>query len=495
MADPVDASADLPEAIRRRKRLELGVTCFGVVVAVGADLASRALGPNDAPSLFGRLHPVVVHLPLGVAAFAVLAAAAAALRPAAVPAAARLVRPAIAFAFASAVLAVVLGALLAREGGVPAGGLAAHRTLALAATVLLAAAVLAPSFVGPRPSRLLVLLAAGALGAAGHFGGALTHGDDYLRAPWAALLGDRAGHAPADAGAPAAAPDGGAETVYAAAVAPLLARRCGRCHGDAKQKGGLRVDSLEALVRGGKHGPAVVAGHAEVSPLVARARLPEGDDGHMPPEGEPGFAPGELEALALWIDRGASVTLRLADVLVPAPAASWLGQVASAPSSSSSSSSPAAADAGADDPRDAGGPPLADAGSATPGDASTPRAGVTSAGPTASPPAAGPLAYRDRVAPILAAKCGKCHGATKAQGKLRTDSLAALLRGGVSGPAVVRSAPAKGELLARVRLPASDEDHMPPEGKGAPLSAAEIRLVEAWIARGASADLPASALP
>src|SRR5262249_21785506 len=51
-------------------------------------------------------------------------------------------------------------------------------------------------------------------------------------------------------------------------VRPVLVENCQRCHGDAKQKGGLRLDSRAGLLKGGDTGPAIVPGKAEASLLV-----------------------------------------------------------------------------------------------------------------------------------------------------------------------------------------------------------------------------------
>ena len=42
-------------------------------------------------------------------------------------------------------------------------------------------------------------------------------------------------------------------------VRPLLVKHCIKCHGPRKQEGGLRLDSREAILKGGETGPAVVA--------------------------------------------------------------------------------------------------------------------------------------------------------------------------------------------------------------------------------------------
>ena len=67
------------------------------------------------------------------------------------------------------------------------------------------------------------------------------------------------------AGEPRSSTQAAREHFFEQNVRPLLAENCYSCHGDKKQKGGLRLDSLEAILKGGESGPAVVA----VSPRKA----------------------------------------------------------------------------------------------------------------------------------------------------------------------------------------------------------------------------------
>jgi len=69
-----------------------------------------------------------------------------------------------------------------------------------------------------------------------------------------------------------------------AELAPLLREHCTKCHGGAKQKGGLDLRSLESLLRGGESGPAFHPGKPEQSLLVTQLH-PEAEP-HMPPKGQ-----------------------------------------------------------------------------------------------------------------------------------------------------------------------------------------------------------------
>ena len=51
-------------------------------------------------------------------------------------------------------------------------------------------------------------------------------------------------------------------------VRPLLAKSCFSCHGETKQKGGLRLDSRSAAMKGGDDGPIILPGNGADSPLV-----------------------------------------------------------------------------------------------------------------------------------------------------------------------------------------------------------------------------------
>ena len=84
-------------------------------------------------------------------------------------------------------------------------------------------------------------------------------------------------------------------------VRPLLAENCFNCHNEQKQKGGLRLDSRQAMVNGGDTGPAIVPGHPEQS-LLLKA-LHYRDDLKMPPKGQ--LQEVHIATLTRWIKDGA----------------------------------------------------------------------------------------------------------------------------------------------------------------------------------------------
>jgi mono/diheme cytochrome c family protein len=110
-------------------------------------------------------------------------------------------------------------------------------------------------------------------------------------------------------------------------------------------------------------------------------------------------------------------------------------------------------------------------------------------GPAKPAPAAATL-YAAKIDPIFQRSCVSCHNPAKVKGGLRMDSYAELMKGGKGGEEIDPWHPETSELVRRITLPDDDDDHMPNNGKN-PLSAAEIKLIEAWIAAGATDTQPA----
>lgn len=95
------------------------------------------------------------------------------------------------------------------------------------------------------------------------------------------------------------------------------------------------------------------------------------------------------------------------------------------------------------------------------------------------------LTFEKDIKPLFEKSCFKCHGPEKQKGKLRVDSLEAILKGGESGKLFEGKDSAKSSLVHSIS--GLDEDSaMPPKGKGVdPLTKEQQGLVRAWIDQGA----------
>jgi uncharacterized membrane protein len=100
--------------------------------------------------------------------------------------------------------------------------------------------------------------------------------------------------------------------------------------------------------------------------------------------------------------------------------------------------------------------------------------------------------YAVRVQPIFNQKCVLCHNAEKFKGKLRLDNYEQVMFGGKDGPVISPRDPGKSEMYRRITLPPDSKEFMPAEGKPW-LSAAETKIIEVWIAAGATTHIPEEA--
>jgi hypothetical protein len=113
------------------------------------------------------------------------------------------------------------------------------------------------------------------------------------------------------------------EAFFETKVRPVLADSCFKCHGGAKTSGGLRVDSRAALVKGGKHGPALVPGAPDAS-LLLQAMRHSHDELRMPPGQK---LPNHVLAdFAAWIKHGAPWPQTTANPGTFAPQQHWAFQ-------------------------------------------------------------------------------------------------------------------------------------------------------------------------
>lgn len=272
----------------------------------------------------GRLHPLLLHLPIGLwLGIAVLEFGGALVRRA--PGRATLSILTWVAALGGAFSAGT-GWLLAREG-YDTETVDLHRWLGVGAAGLGLFAACFSAMTSRGAFRLLLSVEVVVLMAAGHLGSQLTHGTDWLLAPFErtsqpAAPADGAETpgpttapnatippTPADpaanvapAGDPPTAPATG---TFAVAVQPILARYCTQCHGTQKQKGDLALHERATIEKGGEGGPVVVAGRPEVSPLFTNLLLPIDHDDHMPPDGKKQPTAAEIEVLRAWIAAGA----------------------------------------------------------------------------------------------------------------------------------------------------------------------------------------------
>jgi uncharacterized membrane protein len=230
----------------------------------------------------GRLHPLILHLPIGLLVALAGVELVRRMRGRTEPDASRSVL--VLLLFVSTFFAALTGWLL-HESDDYGDPVELHEWLGIALLAVTSIVAIAHRRGSARFGMWLALALVLVVPTA-HFGASLTHGSGFLLEPW------RATESVSDATA--------ADDPFVAAQ-PFFAAYCTRCHGESKQKGGLALHDFAALMAGGDDGPVVIPGDPAASPLLARLHLPLDDDDHMPPEGKRQPTDDEQAALADWI--------------------------------------------------------------------------------------------------------------------------------------------------------------------------------------------------
>ncbi len=294
--------------------------------------------------LFGRSHPLLLHLPIG----ALVVLAAVELRQRLGPGfewSEGLRRFLIALTALFAVLAAAAGFVLGQSDSYVGNTIWWHRVLgiALAVCVTLSAGSL---WCGRRRAYgFFLVLSLCLLGPVGHFGASMTHGANYLlgrpaepgpvrddkvrseRTPPKIAANDESSEPGSESPlevspAPSAeqnepraeqldselAEGASSDFVdYKTSIAPIFAAYCTDCHGPTKKKGGLALHIPQLILVGGSEGPVLQAGKPDESLLIKRLLLPQDDEDHMPPAGKPQPPQGSIEQIRTWIAAGAHI--------------------------------------------------------------------------------------------------------------------------------------------------------------------------------------------
>ena len=251
----------------------------------------------DITTLIGHLHPVVVHLPIGFLALAILFELLSYFKKfeqlkIAIPIT-------LLVGFITAVLSCIFGYLLSIGGEYEFSKINNHKiagiTLALASGLLFISTttVVKKIFSIPRlifSSLCVVVLLI--MIYTGHQGGSLTHGSDYLSIK---LIDEPIRKKPISV----------AEALlFEEVVQPILIQRCGQCHREGKMKGQFSVQTLETLMKGGKTRAAIVAGSLNKSELFNRITLDPSNEKYMPADGKTPLTKAEIEIIQWWIEKG-----------------------------------------------------------------------------------------------------------------------------------------------------------------------------------------------
>lgn len=267
----------------------------------------------DWSQFFGRFHPLIVHLPIGIIAFAVLLSVIAAYKKSILPD--KAITIALLAGSISAVFAIITGLLLSGNGGYDAGTLSRHKWMGIIAAAACFASWAArrkqPS--GKKLSNILLIICIILIAIGSHFGGNMTHGEGYLTKYLPATLQKFFG-ATTKAIPEKTFISADSVIVYTDIIQPILNNKCVSCHNPGKQKGDLDLSSEAGIVKGGQSGAAIIPSDLEKSELFHRVTLPVSSKKFMPADNHPPLTAIEISMLKWWIDAGADYNKNLAQL-------------------------------------------------------------------------------------------------------------------------------------------------------------------------------------
>ena len=255
----------------------------------------------DLAAFFGRLHPLLVHLPIGFILLALLFDLK------------RFKEKGSRFnflniiwflAFISSFFSALMGWLLAQNGYYIDADLTPHQYTGILLVffsclgwVLRIKNINMPSLF-MRINNLIVLFL---LILVGHLGGSLTHGSDYLTK-----------HAPDFITSKQEYKNKLFEeytldsiVVFKDFVQPLLNEKCVACHNNNISRGGLNLSNIESIKKGGRSGAAFVSKNPSKSLIFKRISFSQDNEKFMPPTGIP-FSYHEIQLVQWWIQEGAN---------------------------------------------------------------------------------------------------------------------------------------------------------------------------------------------
>lgn len=289
-----------------------------LLIFVSAFSAMGNVAEGEAPKLFAwrpflaPFHAVVLHLPIGFITVAFVLEIYRWVRHS------EEIKPALVLvtwlSLFTGIVSAVLGLLRAQSGGYEIHALNLHRAFGLGIPFITFATLILQKLAYRRATargwiagyRLLLAGNLALVIVAGHLGGNLTHGSQYLVENAPKFVRELIADVPEEHAEASSAGLSEHKRNYVEKVEPIFRGKCYSCHGTEKQKGGYRLDQPTAALKGGQsEKPAIQPGDVMASHLVRLILLPPGHDDIMPPSGKEPLTSDEIMIVLDWIRNGA----------------------------------------------------------------------------------------------------------------------------------------------------------------------------------------------
>ena len=261
--------------------------------------------PSDVLIFFGRIHPLVVHFPIGFLMLAVLVEIAT--KWTKFKALKSYTQYLWALGAISTCFAILFGYFLSLSGDYNETTVFWHKWsgVALFLFSIICYYVSKKQITLPlKGNSILIAVILFTVLYTGHLGGNLTHGSTYLLEyapnPIRSLAGMPKKIVPRKKVTVLDSAD-----IYLDLVSPIINNRCVSCHNNDKMKGKLDLSSFVNLMNGGENGDVIIPGNANTSDFYRRITLPQSHDDFMPSEGKRPLTDDEITLIGWWINTNA----------------------------------------------------------------------------------------------------------------------------------------------------------------------------------------------
>jgi uncharacterized membrane protein len=256
--------------------------------------------------LLGRLHPLIVHLPIGFLVLGGLLYWTDSKPKQHTPVMASL------FFWAGmvSILACISGYLLYKNEGYGYATIKGHLWFGIITAIFCFALYLkwksdSIVFLQRISFSVMMILGLVLISVTGHKGGNITHGEGYLTEPLPRGMKKALGISVVEVLQITINEDNWGEAeIYAEVVHPILNNKCVSCHGPKQAKGELLLHNMDGILSGGENGEVLISRSPERSELFTRIVSPKDVDGHMPPKEKEQLTKEEIAVIKAWIEAG-----------------------------------------------------------------------------------------------------------------------------------------------------------------------------------------------
>jgi len=256
----------------------------------------------------GAFHPLVLHVPIGALIAAFLLEMVHYFRKS--QALDQSVKIVLGFSAFTAIIAAIFGIFLSQKGGYQGLTLQIHQWSGIGVAVLSTMFFFLKSRLNSQGVWVAWGLNLTFLTIAGHFGGSLTHGEDFLLKDAPDFIKET--FTSQNGSQLVIHPD--SVDVFLDIIQPIAREKCNSCHNNNKKQGSLDLSEASTWKKGGKSGELFDPENTMQSLLLHRIFLPLDHEEHMPPKGQEQLIPTEVALIEWWLEHGMPFDKKVSDL-------------------------------------------------------------------------------------------------------------------------------------------------------------------------------------